>query len=332
MNEAPRGSKARRDGLRAFGLSLLADVRPPGAWEVQPFREPSLEIRSVTAQTIEHSWSGLETIGWDGLIDGAPFVVERGVAGDHRFVHGAHPDRNGGPSNGTRAVHHLSADASVLQCAPSDPADPSWWRVVLDSVLFTIALLAGYEALHAAAVATPAGAVAITAATGGGKSTLLAELIQRGLPLLADDIVVLEPRTAAAPLAHPGPPLMTVPASSLSGTDELGESIALVGDERWIAMPAHPEPLPLAAIVWLDRHAGARLDLQPVSPTLAPVLSSLLLYPRVPERERDRFELASEVSAHVPVMTLTADPAISPQTLADLLAAQRHLQIDHLAS
>jgi hypothetical protein len=33
----------------------------------------------------------------------------------------------------------------VLQCARSDPAEPSWWRVVLDSVLFTVALLQGYE-------------------------------------------------------------------------------------------------------------------------------------------------------------------------------------------
>jgi hypothetical protein len=49
--------------------------------------------------------------------------------------------RSGAPSDGARAVHHLCAEASVLQCARSDPAEPSWWRVVLDSVLFTVALL-----------------------------------------------------------------------------------------------------------------------------------------------------------------------------------------------
>src|ERR1035441_1963395 len=106
------------------------------------------------------------------------------ASGDHRFVHGAHPDHSGARSDGTRAVHHLSADASVLQCAPSDPAEPSWWRVVLDSVLFTVALLQGYEALHASAVATRDGVIAITAAAGGGKSTLLAELLLRGLGLM----------------------------------------------------------------------------------------------------------------------------------------------------
>src|SRR5664280_55979 len=130
MESSGRGGGVQRLGLAAFGLSLLADVPLPGAWEPRRLREPSLQIRSVTAQAIENSWSGLQAIGWEAVIDGARFVVERGIDGDHRFVHGAHPDRSGTRSDGIRAVHHLCADASVLQCAPSDPAEPSWWRVV----------------------------------------------------------------------------------------------------------------------------------------------------------------------------------------------------------
>ena len=116
------------------------------------------------------------------------------------------------PATETRAIHHLSADATELRCAPADPAEQSWWRVVLDSVLFTAALLRGYEALHAGAVATPGGAVAIAATTGGGKSTLLSALLSDGLTLLTDDVLVLQARGGDSPLAHPGPPLMTVPA------------------------------------------------------------------------------------------------------------------------
>ena len=127
-----QGGGAQQLGLTAFGLGLLADVPLPGAWETRRLREPSLQIRSVTAQAIENSWSGLEAIGWEAVVDGAPFIVERGIDGDHRFVHGAHPDRSGARSDGARAVHHLCAEASVLQCARSDPAEPSWWRVVLD--------------------------------------------------------------------------------------------------------------------------------------------------------------------------------------------------------
>jgi hypothetical protein len=329
---------APRLGLAAFGLGLIVDVPPPGAWKTRPLREPSLQIRSsVTLQAIEDSWSGLQEIGWEGVIDGAPFVVERGVAGDHRFVHGAQPDQNGTPldgsgtpSNAIRAVHHLSADASVLQCAPTDPTEQSWWRVVLDSVLFTVALLQGYEALHAAAVATPDGVIAITAASGGGKSTLLSELLGRGLALMADDVLVLDPRGTEPPLAHPAPPLMTIPATRVSTLGETNppETISSLEDERWIAVPVYPEPLPLKALVVLDRRPGSQrpgsqssgfASIEKIEDPLAPLLGSLMNFPRSPARERTRFELASTLSCTTTLWRLTADLDTPPDVLADTL-------------
>ena len=243
-------------------------------------------------------------------------------------MHGAPPDPSGVPSAQTRAVHHLRADASVLRCAPSDPADPSWWRVVLDSALFTVALLRGYEALHAGAIATPDGAIAIAAATGGGKSTLLAELLGRGLALMADDVLVLEPRGAQAPLAHPAPPLMTVPADGIRARDDADPraTILSIGDERWIAVPVHPEPLPLKALVVLDRRpesqgAGALPSLERIESQLGPLLDSLLRFPRLPERERARFELASTIASSVELWRLSANLDTPPSVLADTLLA-----------
>lgn len=309
--------------LAAFGLSLLIDPTPPGAWETQPFREPSLQIRSVAAQEIEDSWSGLAEIGWQGMIDGAPFIVEQGIEGDHRFVHGVHPDDRGVPVDGTRAVHHLGADASVLQCAPSHPADPSWWRVVLDSVLFTVALLQGYEALHAGAVATPDGVIAITAASGGGKSTLLTELLGRGLPLMADDVLVLEPRGTEAPRAYPAPPLMTIPAARLATLGGAGplKTICSLDDEHWIAVPVHPEPLPLKTLVVLDRRPGVPLSLQKIQDPLAPLMGSLMNFPRSPQRQQTRFEIASILASSTALWRLTADLDTPPDVLADTLLA-----------
>jgi hypothetical protein len=267
-------------------------------------------------------------IGWEGMIDGAPFVVERGHAGDHRFIHGAPPDTNGLPSAQTLAIHHLHADASVLSCAPSNPRDHSWWRVVLDSVLFTVALLRGYEALHAGAVATPAGAIAIAAGTGGGKSTLLAELLGRGTALMADDVLVLEPNDSAPPLAHPAPPLMTVPDKAMMALSRTvsRETIVSLGDERWIAVPAYPEPLPLKALVVLDR----RRDLEPSDPPaalaridspLAALLGSLMRFPRDVERQRTRFELASTLASTAGLWRLTAKLETPASVLADTLLA-----------
>jgi hypothetical protein len=333
---APQEDRGQGLGLTAFGLGLLTDVTPPGAWTGRPPTEPTLHLRSVSSRVIAESWSGLNANGWEGTIDGARFVVERGLAGDHRFVHGAHPDPSGTPSAGTRAVHHLSADASVLQCAPSDPAEQSWWRVVLDSVLFTVALLQGYEALHAGAVATPDGVIAITAASGGGKSTLLSELLARGLTLMADDVLVLGPSgTNAPPLAHPAPPLMTVPATRLpmlgaarstseTGSTEAGppKTISAIGDERWIPVPVHPEPLPLKALVVLNRSPGLTTDLHRADRPLAVLMGSLLRFPRARERERARFEVAGAIAAHVPIWQLDADPSVAPNTLAGLLLAE----------
>jgi hypothetical protein len=322
------GGDAAASSVTAFGLSLLTDLRPPGAWRPRAFREPSLRIVPATAETIQDSWSGLEAIGWEAMIDGAPFVVERGIDGDHRFVHGAQPDPSGVPSTRTRAIHHLCADASVLRCAPSEPADPSWWRVVLDSVLFTVALLRGYEALHAGALAMPDGVIAITAATGGGKSTLLAELLGRGSALMADDVLVLEARGAEPPLAQPAAPLMTVPAASLPalGFVQHAETICSIEDEHWIAVPVHPGALPLQALVVLDRRpeyrdAGPYLSLERIERPLAPLLDSLMSFPSLPDRQRARFELASALASTVGLWRLRASLDTPPEVLADTLLA-----------
>ncbi len=315
-NPIARADTPSRHGLRAFGLSVLTDMPPPGAWVAVPLAEPVLHLRSSCAEEIAQRWSGFDAIGWEGTIDGAPFVVERGHAGDHRLVHGEHPDPRGAPTAGTRAVHHLSADAAVLRCAPPDLDELTWWRVVLDSALFTVALLHGYEALHAGAIATPEGAIAITATTGGGKSTLLSELLNDGLTLVTDDVLVLESRGEDAPLAHPGAPLMTV---SVNTHPPPGAPIASIAEERWMSVRAHRQALPLSALVVLNRRMGLATSLHRAHNPLAVLIGSLLRFPRVPERERARFELAAALAAHVPIWELSADPRVTPAALARLL-------------
>lgn len=285
---------------RAFGLGLRFKGTLPGAWLLRG-GEPGLEIRSVGRGEVDDRWSGAGECGWEALIDGAPFVAERGRAGDHRFRHGE------------RSLCHLSADASLLLCEVDELVG---WRVVLDSVLFSVALIAGYEALHAGAIGTEAGALAITAAAGGGKSTLLAELLGAGYPLFSDDVVALETRGDAPPLAHPGPPLMTVPVRV---DPPPGEPIAPLGEERWVGVPAAPEPLPLAGLVVLDRRPGLGTGLARVEDPLAVLLRSLLRFPRTAERERSRFELAAAIAAHVPIWVLGAEPSVEPAALAELL-------------
>jgi len=191
----------------------------------------------------------------------------------------------------------------------------------LPAVLFTVALLQGYEALHAGAVATPDGVIAITAAAGGGKSTLLAELLQRRLELMADDVLVLEPRGTEAPLAHPAPPLMTVPATRIPTLREAAspQTICSLEEERWIAVPVYAEPLPLKALVVLDRRPGLQTSLEKIKDPLGALLGSLMNFPRSPERQRTRFELASVMASTTALLRLTADLDVHPEVLADTL-------------
>lgn len=328
-------SDPQRAGLAAFGLGLLSELDPPGAWEPAAVDGPLLHLRITDAATIREHWSGHGASGWEGTIDGAPLVVERGVAGDHLFVHGAgaqapvpaaRREQAGLPTPAppdTRSLHHLCPSASVLRCAPAEPDDPGWWRLLLDSVLFTVALIRGYEALHAAAVATPAGAVAITAATGGGKSTLLSELMLAGLPLLADDVLALKPRERGAPVAYPAPPLMTVPSQRTVALAALPGGaparIATVEDEDWLAVPVHRKPLPLRALIVLDRRPGAETKIEPDEQPLATLMQGLLRFPRTPERERSRFEIAAQIAENVPIWRLRADTETAPPALASRL-------------
>lgn len=270
----------------------------------------------------------MAALGWGATIDGASFAVEQGVAGDYRFVHGAPPGPpESGLSQQTRSLHHLSADRRELLCAVRDRSDPSSWRVVLDSVLFTVSLLHGYEALHAGAVATPTGAIAITAPTGGGKSTLLAELLRRGHELVADDVLALESGgDGSRPSSFPAPPVMTLPTASLPLLGRgAPQPICTLDDESWIAVPVCSEPLPIRALVVLDRGRGSRYAARPalakIENPLAPLLESLMRFPKTPERERARFELASALSREAGVWQLTADLETPPSVLADVLLA-----------
>jgi hypothetical protein len=290
----------------AFGLSLRFDGEtPPGAWAPRAGRQREVVVRAASRSAIEAAWSGHESLGWEAQIDGLPFVVERGARADHRFLHGG------------RAVAHLDTEGATLLHAAAGGDAVASWRVVLDSVLFSVALLRGLEALHAGAVAADDGAIALAAASGGGKSTLLTALLAEGFELLADDVMALEPDGELI-RAHPGPPLMTVPAAApLLPGDEL----AAIGEERWLATPVSPEPRPLTAVVLLNRRSGATPGLHPLPKPLFPLLAMMLRFPRIPDRERSRFELAAAIAASVPVWELRAEPATPPAALAELLAA-----------
>ncbi len=179
-------------------------------------------------------------------------------------------------------------------------------------MLFTVALLRGREALHAGAVATPAGAVAILAESGGGKSTLVSQLVQEGCTLVTDDILFLD-RAGHELVGHAGPPLMML---ARERSDGLGELVGMIDNEVWLTVPVVSDPVPLRKIIVLERRAGAETEMYRITEPLTPLVRHLLKYPRTPARELNRFNLASDVATNAQIWRIVADVDTPPEQLA----------------
>jgi hypothetical protein len=276
----------------AFGLDITSRVPLPGRWRATGAGLPALAIEPASGQDIRRIWSGFERVGWRGFADGRDLLVEEGRTGDLRFR--LQPD----------IELHLSADGARLSvCEPAGDRT-ALMRLLLDSALFTVSLRRGFEALHAAAVTTPGGVLAVMGPTGVGKSSTLLALLAAGCGFHSDDVLVLR-RNGGTIHAAPGPPMLTAPKPVPDG---VGEALADLGDELWIGVAGAAAEAPLAGVLWLDR-------MDAPAPDWSRLLTQLLRYPRTPERERARFELAAELAAAVPVLRLPARSA-PPDALA----------------
>jgi hypothetical protein len=294
---------------RAFGLNIVSALVLPGMEDVPAQESDPVRLELVDSAEVQAAWSGGSTRPvWETVLDDLPFRFEAGSAGDHLF------------SYGDEATFHLNRAADELLCAPVDRAAPDWQRVLLDTVLYTVSLLHGFEALHASAVELAEGPVALVSAMGGGKTSAAVALLRRGYPLFCDDILTLK-RTAGAPLAYPGPALMNLPlAVELDGLPVGWRRLARFGDESWVAVAgAATQPRPVAAIVLLERRADAALEAQTVPHNALPLVPHALGLQHRPDRMRGTFEILCDLAESVPLYRLTAGPDASPDDIADVV-------------
>lgn len=293
--------------FHAFGLCVrLAFPLPAFEGSGAASGTPTLEARLVPFPSRDAD-AGLEELVWATRFDGQAYTMHRLRDGSHRFVYGE------------RASFHLSSDGRVLRCAVAELDAPAWQRLFLDTILWSCSLLQGFELLHASAVAWPEGAVALASTTGGGKTSLAAELVRRGGTLLCDDVLALD-RVDGRLGGHPGPPVMNIP---LTGPAELGRELARFSDERWIAVERMANgPRPLDAICLFERRPGAGLSLERRDCTSLDLLPHVFAFPVTPRRAARRFELLSQVATEVPVYRLTADVEVPPAELADLIESR----------
>jgi hypothetical protein len=134
--------------------------------------------------------------------------------------------------------------------------------LLIDQVLPLIVNLRGGEALHATAVATPAGVCAFTGPAGSGKSTLAASFVLSGYPLVCDDCLTLAGgRTVMALAGYPG---LRLWEDSIHGLGAASRHLKWVGNQatksRWRNRPGAVNFCatagPLARVYLLRRARG----------------------------------------------------------------------------
>jgi hypothetical protein len=294
----------------AYGLALRSSFALPGMEPTGEQGLPVLELELVSPAQLALAWSGPDgPPAWRGRLgDGSDLEIQYGSAGDLLFT------------NGERARFRLDAGKRSLMCASLHPG-LDWQRTLLTKVLSSISVMRGYEALHASAVDSPSGAVAIAAPTGMGKTTLALELMRRGWPLLSDDVLALASSPTGV-LAYPATPHMNVAPSSLEGLapQDVGGTLAILAGEHWLA--AHDcarQARPMRAICLLERGPGLSLDLELLPPNPLPLAPYVLGLTGDVERERRRFELYADLMGSVTLMRLTCDASARPADLADLI-------------
>ena len=101
---------------------------------------------------------------------------------------------------------HVDCDGRRMRCRQFGPASAESFHVYMLGQALSCALIKqGLEPFHATAVAVNGAAVAFLGGNGFGKSTLAAAFVQRGFPLVTDDMLVVD-EIAGRLLAYPGPP------------------------------------------------------------------------------------------------------------------------------
>ena len=185
---------------------------------------------------------------------------------------------------------------------------------LLGSTLGFILHLRHILPLHASAIRTERGAVLFTGVSGAGKSTTLSAMVQRGYPMMADDVsgIVLDARGNPQVLsAFPASKLFADSVAKLNrSTDDLSQVKASLNkyllpiDNFWT------KSVPLYAVYVLTKHEGGKIELQPVEKNIDKLSCFLLntyrkLYVTAIGWEQEQFKLISQAIKQTRVVRVT---------------------------
>jgi hypothetical protein len=321
--ERPAAPNAGAWRARAFGLEIEASFEAPG---LPPASGPPVGRRTqldlVSEEGIDSDWpAGAAT----------RVLEERFDDGGPARTIDVHPRRGYRLYARHFGLARISPTGEHVECAPPPDEPWSWQRFLVGRVLPWAAVLRGYEAFHASAVAFDGRAVAFVGPTGAGKTSLAVQLVYRGGEFMTDDVLALGSDEGGL-LAHPGAGIASVrPAERATIPDErwnalgqeLGHSV-----KTYVELPRAELPLRLAALYFLEREDGATVEpLERLDPRLL-LASTFVLGVQTPERLRNQLDVCAALAREVPMFRLRVATGMA----AERLAGEVHTHLEGLAA
>jgi hypothetical protein len=229
------------------------------------------------------------------------------------------------PQFGAHLVDAAGATVSSLPAAGLEPW--RWQRLLIGQVLPLLAVLRGYETLHASAVVLDGVAFGLLGDPGAGKSTLAASLALRGQRLLSDDVLAVSLGSDGLPIAHRGSLVLTLRPEQrklASGLVDAGTAEPLGSEDKQLLTldpGGTPATAPLGALYLLTREEGEPFGEPRDASILDLMRFSYIRYVQSPARLVGQLELQSGIAGSVPLVPVRISASEGPSALAERLEA-----------
>jgi hypothetical protein len=298
----------------AFGVDLVGSFPVPHV--ARALEEPAprrVTIEPASAWEIDRQWrtDGVESLVDRRHPDGRPFML----IDQHEQL----GFRIWAPHHGR---YEVSPDGCSIRCAV--PARTKRWeRLFFAQTLPLAAALQRVELFHASAVALDGRAVAFVAPSGTGKTSVAAHLVDRGAELVTDDVLALE-ATDEGLTAHPGTSVLCLDEHELGRMQGSVGSVVGRSDKIHLSCRLVRQPLPLAAIYYLERSAAiASLTVRQAHGEPQLLLgSSFITYLRSPQYLLDHLELCAHAVRTVPTFKLLVPEGMEASSVASAVEAE----------
>jgi hypothetical protein len=204
-------------------------------------------------------------------------------------------------------AHYLITNGREVMVRPDADALPLDVRgYLLGAIFVVLCQQRGLIPLHDSAVGSGEGVVAFLAGSGQGKSSLAAHLAQRGFPVLADDICLIDPAPSERTTVIPTAPWLKLWRNSLENLGRHAEGLERVfsDDEKFrVPLASALKPQPISKLIFLEGGETSTVtEIEEVSAVAAvPLLMNLThqayLLQATGQRE-ESFLRCSRVSSH----------------------------------